>query len=361
MQSYKHIVRDENKIRGMFPLVVLLAFFLTLLCSLPSFCYAEYPDQELEISPEDIYFNRLHKEIISKAEMKVVNIYRYWLIVLTVLSFVLFITLSLLLIYVLKLKNSRSGAPDSIDKEVEERTENLNYALQKAHVEEMIRSAYLATSVHELRNFLNNVIGLSGIMLDKSSGEINAQQEKIISHIKESSQHIMHSINDAHEAYKLATRQQITRMEEFELLPFLEYLIGSFSVKAKEKGLQLRLKPLQESHMIYSDKGRLEQILINLLSNAIKYTDKGFVEISCEREDESIHISVSDSGTGVPDKLKDMIFRPFIKGEKHNEGSGLGLYISNELTKLIGGEISLQSTSEQGSSFCITLPVKGTT
>ena len=111
----------------------------------------------------------------------------------------------------------------------------------------MIRSAYLNTLCMKLRNFLNNVIGLSGIMLDKSSGEINAQQEKIISHIKESSQHIMHSINDAHEAYKLATRQQITRMEEFELLPFLEYLIGSFSVKAKEKGLQLRLKPLQKA------------------------------------------------------------------------------------------------------------------
>lgn len=393
MQSYKHIVRDENKIRGMFPLAVLLALFLTLLCSFPSLSYADltetsHPDihpsatvndspltpdtggitkaqrhleQGLEASSEDIYYQRLHKDIMHQAEQKMVRIYKYFLIGLTVLCSILLITLLLMLIYVCRIRNTRSTAKGSIDKEVEERTENLNYALQKAHVEEMIRSAYIATTVHELRNFLNNVIGLSGIMLDKSPGEINAQQEKIVSHIKESSQHIMHSINDAHEAYKLATRQQVTRMEEFELSHFLEYLIGSFSVQAKEKGLQLRLKPLQESLVIYSDKGRLEQILINLLGNTIKYTDKGFVEISCEREGESIHISVSDSGTGVPDRLKDMLFRPFIKGEKHNEGSGLGLYISSELAKLLGGEISLQSTSEQGSSFCITLPVKGTT
>lgn len=394
MQSYKHIGRDENKIRGIIPLMVLLALFWTLFCGVSSFCYAKtmvlgqqdnhtfdiaedsrltpqtanipipqsdakHPGQGLDASPEDIYFSRLHEEIISKAEQKAVNIYMHWLIGIAVLSFILLIILLLLLIHIYKFKKSSSGTKGSIDKEVEERTESLNYALQKANVEEMIRSAYLATSVHEVRNFLNNVIGLSGILLDKTPGEINPQQEKIVSHIKESSQHIMHSINDAHEAYKLATRRQVTRMEEFELSPFLEYLVDSFSVKAKEKGLQLRLKLLPDRQVIYSDKGRLEQILINLLNNAIKFTDEGFVEISCNKEDDNIHISVTDSGIGVSERLRNMLFRPFIKGEKHSEGSGLGLYISSELAKMLGGEISLKNTSEQGSSFCVTLPIKG--
>lgn len=286
-----------------------------------------------------------------------------WIYLLSGLVSLILLTIILRQIYIYRKKKRAARGAENLNQAVEEKTEELSFALQKAQIEEMIRSSYLATSVHELRNQLNNVIGFSGILLQQSSGEINLHQEKMILRIKESARYILDMLNDLHDAYRLDSDMLSLRPEEFELNSLLDYVRDSFLQEVQEKNLELITDFFVGEYKLISDKGRLEQILNNLLNNAIKFTDEGYVKLGCEADDKWIRICVEDSGVGVCEKVQDRLFRPFIQCHPERktrpEGTGLGLFISLRLAKALGGDISVESEAGKGSKFCLILPRHG--
>jgi CheY-like chemotaxis protein len=139
-----------------------------------------------------------------------------------------------------------------------------------------------------------------------------------------------------------------------------------FSIQAHDKGLFLKVvQQIPESHLLLGDKHRVQQILINLISNAIKFTEQGGVTLSIWHVDGQIHFKVKDSGIGIPSETVEQVFKRFEQADssisRRFGGSGLGLYISINLAKLMGGDIRVESIEGEGSQFQLNLPYKVST
>jgi len=244
---------------------------------------------------------------------------------------------------------------------IEDRTEELGFALRQAQVADMLKSAFLATMSHELRTPLNSIIGFTGILLQKLPGEINPEQEKMLKIIQTSSRHLLSLINDVLDISKIEAGQLELRLSDVNLQATLEKVIGLVSLQAEEKELDLKLEMMTRNVFIKVDQRRFEQVLLNLLSNAIKFTDKGSVTLISEKKENTLRITVKDSGIGIPEDKLDALFMPFQQIDtglnRKYEGTGLGLSISQKLIRLMGGDITLESKINQGSSFHICLPL----
>jgi signal transduction histidine kinase len=120
------------------------------------------------------------------------------------------------------------------------------------------------------------------------------------------------------------------------------------------------LDTCDEQITVRIDRAKLEQILLNLLSNAVKFTDRGEIGIVCRADMDFIRIQVRDTGDGIRPELLDSIFEPFVQGDKSltrsTQGTGLGLSISRQLSRAMGGDITVESTVGEGSTFTVVLP-----
>jgi signal transduction histidine kinase len=152
-------------------------------------------------------------------------------------------------------------------------------------------------------------------------------------------------------------------MMGFEPAELIEDLQSVMSVLAEQKKLELVCSIADDvPRRLISDRHRLHQILVNLVGNAIKFTKQGKISVDVFRqESDQWVLRVSDTGPGIPEEAQAYIFEPFrqVDGSatRHHEGSGLGLSIVKQLANLLGGEITLQSTAGQGSTFTVTLPI----
>lgn len=250
-----------------------------------------------------------------------------------------------------------------MERRIEERTEELSLAMQKAQVADMLKSAFLATMSHELRTPLNSVIGFTGILLKQMPGQINEEQKKMLGIVQKSAKHLLDLINDVLDISKIEAGQLELHYSDLPLAPMLESLVMLLAPQAAEKGIDLVLKTSPNPQSIRTDGRRLEQVIINLLSNAVKFTEKGEVEISYTQRDDKLVLRVKDTGIGIPEDKIDRIFHPFIQLDSGNnrkyEGSGLGLFIAQRIVAMMGGEITLQSRLNKGSTFTVEIPVKG--
>jgi signal transduction histidine kinase len=132
------------------------------------------------------------------------------------------------------------------------------------------------------------------------------------------------------------------------------------ALQARNKGLAYRCIPPEAGVTAWTDREKLEQILLNLISNAIKFTTAGHVELRCATLAHEIRITVADTGPGIPPELQQSIFEPFVRGERAltrtAEGTGLGLAISRQLARAMGSDIDVQSGVGAGSVFTLALP-----
>jgi two-component system phosphate regulon sensor histidine kinase PhoR len=132
---------------------------------------------------------------------------------------------------------------------------------------------------------------------------------------------------------------------------------------AREKGLAFRVTPDDPGLTVWTDAGKVRQILLQLLTNAVKFTPGGEIELGATREGDWLVYSVRDTGLGIPREHQTKIFEPFWQVEqtitRTAEGTGMGLTVSERLAKLMGGEIRLQSTPGEGTTFFLRLPFQG--
>lgn len=264
---------------------------------------------------------------------------------------------------VVSLRKSRNELEQwgkEMEKRVEKRTEELEHANLKLQELDHLKSLFIASMSHELRTPLNSIIGFTGIILQGMSGEINNEQEKQLTLVKNSANHLLALINDIIDISKIEAGKVEITIEEFDLSVLAQEIMDSFAVVVDKKGLELSLTT-PPTLIIKSDKRRTEQVLVNFVSNAVKFTNRGEIEIKIVKKDKMVEMSVRDNGIGIKKENMNKLFKTFSRipiKDRTIEGTGLGLYLSKKIIDLLGGEIKAESEFGKGSIFTLVLPLK---
>ncbi|MGY5846832.1 HAMP domain-containing protein [Salegentibacter sp. HM20] len=241
------------------------------------------------------------------------------------------------------------------------------------------KSEFLANMSHELRTPLNSLLILSKDLSDNKKGNLFKDQQKSASIIYEGGLNLLNLINDILDLSKVEAGKLQIHPEEVLVESVVNNLQNQFEPLAKSKKLKFTIKTKANApERIITDGQRLEQIVKNLISNAIKFTEKGSVSVAIGKpgkkvefreitlpKSQILEISVKDTGIGIPEAKRMMIFEAFQQAEggisRQYGGTGLGLTISRELSRLLGGEIHIESTEGEGSIFTVYVPVDLTT
>ncbi|MEM7118094.1 MAG: ATP-binding protein [Chloroflexota bacterium] len=225
-----------------------------------------------------------------------------------------------------------------------------------------VKSEILARVSHELRTPLGTIKGYSEILDEGIYGSLTPQQLDVVQKIIKSATYLTSTVNELLLASSLEANQLDLNPVSFPLESLVDDSIARMMVLAQQKGLKLNSTIDDDvPTIVYSDPVRLQQILVNLLGNAIKFTNEGGITLHLFCIDARWWgIEVNDTGIGIPESSLAYIFEPFrqVDGSstRVHEGTGLGLSIVRELTRLLGGAISVESKVGEGSTFTVKLP-----
>jgi signal transduction histidine kinase len=236
--------------------------------------------------------------------------------------------------------------------------------LARADAEKASRAKgeFLAIMSHELRTPLNAIGGYAELMEMGLRGPITPDQRADLARIQASQRHLLGLINQVLNYTRIETG---TVQYDMASIPVNEALAASEALivpQVRARGLTYVLGGCDPALRVRADRDKLQQILLNLLTNAIKFTEPGGeVRVDCAANDSVVEIVVKDTGIGIaPEKLA-QVFEPFVQVDQRltrpNEGVGLGLAISRDLARGMGGDLRAESSPGVGSSFTITLPV----
>jgi PAS domain S-box-containing protein len=246
--------------------------------------------------------------------------------------------------------------------ELKQTLAELAVAKERSEVADRLKSAFLASMSHELRTPLNSIIGFTGIILQGMVGPLNDEQAKQLGIVRSSANHLLSLINDILDISRIEAGELQIYRSEFNLREVVEKAVSSIRPIADKKGLGVSSSIAGDIQTIVSDKVRVRQILLNLLGNAVKFTEAGQVNLKCEREEEWVIFSITDTGIGIKESDIHKLFTPFHQLDsgtmRRYEGSGLGLSICKRLVEILGGKIWVESAYGSGSTFSFTLPVE---
>jgi len=263
------------------------------------------------------------------------------------------------------------GNPKGFIKTIEDITEKkltekaLREAKEKAEESDKLKSAFLANMSHEIRTPMNAIIGFSELLNDPDMSD--KERKDYINIIQANGQQLLKLISDILVFSQIESGQLKIQKKEISLMEILNEVYQQFieeKRRLKKDNIDIRFgnNGIDKNFTFNTDPVRLRQILYNLMTNALKFTSSGVVSLGVKRENDHIDISVSDTGCGIhPDKLN-KIFKRFSQSDntlsRRFEGAGLGLAISKELASLLGGNLTVKSELDKGSTFRITFPVK---
>ncbi len=233
---------------------------------------------------------------------------------------------------------------------------------QRAILSDQLKTSFLANISHEIRTPMNSIIGFSQLLDDATDNE----RTEYIDNINKQGDILLKLINDIIDVAQIESDDIELEYSIIDINKLIIDLKKSFEQRIDQigkEGLKILIDiPDSSEIIIETDVKRLSQILYNLISNAIKYTDEGAIKLGYKKDIDNIEIYVRDTGIGIPEKLQADIFHKFRKlnhntDQKLYRGTGLGLFISNQLVKKLKGSIRVESKPNVGSTFYIKLPL----
>jgi len=247
------------------------------------------------------------------------------------------------------------------NRELEALTRELE--MQKVQLEEVsrLKSAFLSNMSHELRTPLNAVLVLSQALTLQAGERLSPEELGYLEIIERNGKNLLTLINDLLDLAKIEAGRIAVYPAPFAPSQTLENLTAGLAPLAGKKNITLRLDAPPDLPTLESDEIRVNQILQNLVGNAVKFTDQGGVTVSAESDGQTLSVRVADTGIGIAPEDLPHIFEEFrqVNGSasRRHEGTGLGLAIARKSARLLGGDITVESTPGQGSVFTLILPV----
>lgn len=248
-------------------------------------------------------------------------------------------------------------------KRFERELQEKNIELEQAS---MAKDRFLASMSHELRTPLNAIIGFTGTMLMKLPGPLTSEQEQQLRIVQSSARHLLSLINDILDLAKIESGKLELHEEQIFVRDIVFEVRAALQPMADQKGLSIETVIPPSRVPVRADRRALHQIILNLVNNAIKYTEKGSVriELALRRSNDGtqcVDVDVMDTGIGIKPEDQERLFKAFEQVDPSNtrrfEGAGLGLYLSQKLAKMLGGDVHFTSELGRGSTFTLTLPV----
>ncbi len=242
--------------------------------------------------------------------------------------------------------------------------EKLKEALNQAEGAARARDTFLATVSHELRTPLNAIIGFNSLMLEKEYPP--EERRRFLSFARDAGQALLTQVNDLLDMAKIDAGKIELDSLDFDLPLLIENSVNMVRSQAQSRDIEVGSNISGKlCRWVRGDQVRLRQILLNLLSNALKFTEQGSILVSARPVgDRMVEIGVADSGVGIPPGKLEAIFEKFSQADisitRRFGGTGLGLAICRSLAKLMGGEISVESTFGRGSVFLLRVPLQPT-
>ncbi|WP_270887780.1 response regulator [Pedococcus sp. 5OH_020] len=223
------------------------------------------------------------------------------------------------------------------------------------------KSEFLASMSHELRTPLNAVIGFSEVLLERMFGDLNERQADYLQDILGAGRHLLALLNDILDLSKVEAGRMELELRTFDAAEALASTLALVRERASQHGIALSLDAPAELGAVWADPLRFKQIVLNLLSNAVKFTpDDGSVRVTARREEDSLVVTVEDTGVGIPASDQARIFDSFQQAGRNAasaEGTGLGLTLTRRIVELHGGTMWLDSEPGRGSIFGFSIPL----
>jgi signal transduction histidine kinase len=234
-------------------------------------------------------------------------------------------------------------------------------ARRRAEDANKAKSEFLAMMSHDLRTPLNAIGGYAELIAIGVRGPTTDAQLADLERIRRNQRHLLTLVNDVLSFARLETGEIPLALRNVRIDPIVRPLRAVIEPQAQARGIRYEYIGCDQDVLATVDGERLEQILINLLGNAVKFTPEGgAITMRCRVEGAHVVIDVMDTGIGVPEAKRELIFDPFVQVDSNRgkrEGVGLGLAISRKLARAMGGDITVQSVEGKGSTFSVLVPL----
>jgi signal transduction histidine kinase/ActR/RegA family two-component response regulator len=227
-----------------------------------------------------------------------------------------------------------------------------------------MKSRFLSNMSHEFRTPLNSIMALSHLLLSRSDGDLTEEQEKQVGFIRRGAGALLEMVGDLLDLAKIEAGKVEVHPSEFTVENLFSTLRGVFRPMLTNKAVNLIFDAPGEIPALNTDEGKVTQILRNFISNALKFTERGEVRVRAALAAGGDHITfqVVDTGIGIAAADQDRIFEEFTQVEnplqRHAKGTGLGLPLSRNLARLLGGDVAVESEIGVGSTFSVTIPTR---
>jgi len=257
----------------------------------------------------------------------------------------------------------QTQAQELQQKSEELQQQNVELEAQKKQVESanQLKSEFLSNMSHELRTPLNSIMALSQVLIMQTKNILDPEQYSYLEIVRRNGRNLLSLINDILDLSKIEAGKVEIIPKPFSVGQLLEMARENLLSLATSKDIELTLNIPADLQKVESDETKLYQVITNVIGNAVKFTEIGGVEISARQGADDVLISVTDTGIGISKELLPHIFEEFRQGDgttsRRYEGTGLGLAIAYKITKILGGDIKVESVLGEGSVFTIRIPI----